>query len=127
LLDRVDRRNGRRFSPAAEAWLQGRTYSGNIRELRNLIERASLLADGDLIELAHLTDMPDGGGVSATQPANSTDFTVDRVMPLEMLEARYLHWARQRAGDDLAALARQLGVSLRTLYRKLQRASAGEH
>ncbi len=126
LLERVDRRNGRRFSAAAEAWLQGRTYSGNIRELRNLIERASLLADGESIELTHLTDMPDEAGAGVSPPTNSTDFTVDRVVSLEMLEAGYLQWARQRSADDLAELARQLGVSLRTLYRKLQHVNTGE-
>jgi two-component system response regulator HydG len=47
LLERVDRKPGRNFHPGALAWLSGRRYSGNIRELRNLIERATLLADGD--------------------------------------------------------------------------------
>ena len=50
LLERVDREAGRHFTPAALAWLAGRRYSGNIRELRNLIERASLLADGNTID-----------------------------------------------------------------------------
>lgn len=57
LLARVDRKKNRRFSPASLSWLSGRRYSGNIRELRNLIERATLLADGDVIETSHLTDL----------------------------------------------------------------------
>src|SRR5574343_665053 len=53
LLGRVDRKPGRRFSAAALEWHSGRRYSGNIRELRNLIERASLMADGEVIDLPH--------------------------------------------------------------------------
>ena len=57
LLERVDRKNRRRFTPAALAWLGGRRYAGNIRELRNLIERATLLADGEFIDVPHLTEL----------------------------------------------------------------------
>ena len=59
LLERVDRRPGRRLTSEALAWLTTRRYAGNIRELRNLIERATLLADGDLIDLPHLMEMDD--------------------------------------------------------------------
>ena len=41
LLERVDRKSDRRSTPSVLAWLAGRRYSGNIRELRNLIECAT--------------------------------------------------------------------------------------
>ncbi|MDP3537683.1 MAG: sigma 54-interacting transcriptional regulator [Azonexus sp.] len=118
LLGRVDRRKSRNFSGAALSWLAGRRYSGNIRELRNLIERATVLADGDSIELSHLIDMADD--VPPALPVSSGAFQVAEVIDLETLEMRYLEWARGRMGGDLAALAGQLGVSQRTLYRRLQ-------
>lgn len=118
LLGRVDRRKSRNFSSAALSWLAGRRYSGNIRELRNLIERATVLADGDSIELSHLIDMADD--VPPALPVSRGAFQVAEIIDLETLEMRYLEWARSRMGGDLAALAGQLGVSQRTLYRRLQ-------
>lgn len=118
LLERVDRIPGRYLSPSALAWLSGRRYAGNIRELRNLIERATLLADGESIELQHLTEMADD---LPALPVNvSGDFHLSEVIDLDSLESSYLAWAKKRLGGDLPALAQQLGVSQRTLYRKLQ-------
>ncbi len=123
LLERVDRKPGRKFSPAALAWLSGRRFSGNIRELRNLIERASLLADGDTLELPHLTEMAED--LPAVLPNASGAFQLAEVLDLESVEQRYLAWAVDRLGGDLPTLAGQLGISQRTLYRKLQAVRQG--
>jgi len=119
LLERVDRKSRRRFTPAALEWLGGRRYTGNIRELRNLIERATLLADGEFIDVPHLTELADDLP-PAEAPAVSGGFAISDVVPLATLEQRYLAWARARPGLDAATLAGRLGVSPRTLYRKLQ-------
>ncbi len=118
LLGRVDHKKGRRLTPAALNWLASRQYSGNIRELRNLIERATLLADGDLIELAQLQEMSDD--VAAAPCGDSNDFRVGEVLDLAVLEQRYLAWVKASSGLPPAALAERLGVSLRTLYRKVE-------
>jgi DNA-binding NtrC family response regulator len=118
LLERVDRRPGRTLTPAALAWLSGRRFSGNIRELRNLIERATLLADGDSIDLPQLLDMADD--IPAARVADDGAFRLGEIVDLGSLEKRYLAWAQQHAGNDPARLAEQLGISLRTLYRKRQ-------
>jgi transcriptional regulator with PAS, ATPase and Fis domain len=118
LLERVDRQPGRKFTPAALAWMSERQYGGNIRELRNLIERATLLADGDLIDLPHLDEMAEEP--SGAKSMNDDAFHLDQVIGLDALERRYLAWARAQHGQDTAALAASLGVSVRTLYRKLE-------
>ncbi len=118
LLERVDRKSKRRFSPAALYWLSSRRFTGNIRELRNLIERATLLADGEVIDVPHLTDMADD--LPAALPDSRDAFRLTEVIDLASVERRYLEWARTRPGSEPANLARQLGVSQRTLYRKLQ-------
>ncbi len=118
LLERVDRRAGRQLTPAALDWLAGRRYAGNIRELRNLIERATLLADGEIIDLPHLTEMAED--LPALPRMADSGFSVSSVVSLEVLEQGYLAWAKSQSGGDIARLATQLGVSQRTLYRKLQ-------
>jgi len=118
LLERVDREAGRKFTPAALAWLSARRYEGNIRELRNMIERASLLADGNLIDVAHFEDIPEG--MPRTRLANEAAFQVDQIVTLDALEQRYLGWAKGQDGIETEELATRLGVSQRTLYRKLQ-------
>ncbi len=120
LLERVDRRNGRRFTPAALDWLSSRHYAGNIRELRNLIERATLLVDGDALDAPHLASAADPEGDLSPRPAPAGAFAVGSLVPLERLEADYLNWAVARHAGDMASLAAALGLSLRTLYRKLQ-------
>ena len=124
LLERVDRRPGRRFTPAALAWLAARTYAGNIRELRNLIERATLLADGDSLDACNLEAAadPELEAPAPAQPSADGVFAVETTLPLTRLERDYLLWAVRRHPGDMAALATALGVSLRTLYRKLQEA-----
>lgn len=126
LLERVDRRPGRRFSPQALEWLAHRPYVGNIRELRNLIERATLLVDGEVIEAAVLADAADESVTPAAAPLPDTDFRLGSLRPLAEVEATYLRWAVGRHPGDMAALAAGLGLSLRTLYRKLQAARQDE-
>ncbi|WP_374279257.1 sigma-54 interaction domain-containing protein [Azonexus sp.] len=116
LLERVDRKPGRKFTAAALDWLAARRYPGNIRELRNLIERASLLADGDAIDVPHLSEMAEDDTAEGADGA----FRVDRLMGLGELENRYLDWAHRRSGGDVSILADALEVSRRTLYRKLR-------
>jgi len=124
LLERVDHRPGRHFSPDALAWLAERTWEGNIRELRNLIERATLMSDGDEISAARLAEVADDGGnspVASSIPATDTAFRIDTALPLEEMEARYLAWLMARPGAEVRRLAPCLGISERTLYRKLRR------
>lgn len=124
LLGRVDRKQGRAFTPRALNWLSGQRFSGNIRELRNLIERASLLADGDSIDVQHLLEMSDTPA-PPVQSGDTRGFSIDRLVTLDELEVAYLRWARLMHEGEMDELARQLGVSTRTLYRKFERLGAG--
>ncbi len=119
LLERVDRRSKRQFTSAALQWLSQRRYAGNIRELRNLIERATLMADGDSIDINHLQDQDDQP--ESIPLAADHAFRLDEIIDLDTLENRYMNWAMQRPGSTINELARQLGVSERTIYRKLNR------
>jgi DNA-binding NtrC family response regulator len=98
-------------------------FPGNIRELRNLLERGILLADDGVIQLRHLPpELLDDAAVMPVQAADESLSAVDRlpIMPLEALEAQYLTSVARRFSGDRQALAQKLGVSERTLYRKLK-------
>ncbi|MGE5490768.1 MAG: sigma-54 interaction domain-containing protein [Actinomycetota bacterium] len=125
LLERVDRKPGRSFTSDALEWLTNRRYPGNIRELRNLIERAALMSDHEVISREDLQGVDDeSGGERLALPA-AEGFAVAGVASLEELEASYVRWAAKECGGDLPRLAERLGVSVRTLYRKLKAAEAG--
>ncbi|MDE2584293.1 MAG: sigma-54-dependent Fis family transcriptional regulator, partial [Betaproteobacteria bacterium] len=84
LLERVDSRPGRRFSAEALAWLSRHRYAGNIRELRNLVERAALMTDGEEIgaaTLTEVTDVTDDGSIAAPA-ADANTFTLTGPLPL---------------------------------------------
>ncbi len=91
-------------------------FPGNIRELRNLLERAILLADGAILETRHFP-----GICNHASPPSESGPRFNNLLSLDELEQQYLHWAITRYPDDKGWLAEQLGVSERTLYRKLGR------
>ncbi|MCV6589418.1 MAG: sigma-54-dependent Fis family transcriptional regulator [Marinobacterium sp.] len=169
LLRRI--RDGEQYRVSDEAihYLRHYRFPGNIRELRNLLERAVLLADDGVILPRHLllemdggslthtewtpedvhTDMAQadmaqadmaqikgvaGGGASGSvaQPVLHTSFAPQRrpefeshtpqTLPVRTLaehEQRYLRQLQRQFRGDNRGLAQQLGISERTLYRKL--------
>lgn len=96
--------------------LQKYSYPGNIRELRNILERALLMARGGKITLRHLPQICKDGIESHTSGVRFSG-----LMPLEQLEEHYLRWALERHRGDKSELAKLLGVGERTLYRKLEK------
>lgn len=105
---------GRHLRLSAEALqrLSSYDFPGNIRELRNMLERAILLTDGEVIRLETLA-------LRATAPETAQAPQPREIVPLDVAERRYVRWALAQVGGDKARLARLLGISERTLYRKL--------
>jgi transcriptional regulator with PAS, ATPase and Fis domain len=118
--------SGKHLSASALRALQEHDFPGNIRELRNIVERAVLLTDGPRIEPEHLPQhlgadretsaSPPGHGSRQDWPWGA------ELLPLEEVERRYLRWVHAMHRGDRKALAERLGVSERTLYRKLRHA-----
>ena len=121
-LKRVAGGQNLRLSGSAIDALKRRRYLGNIRELRNLIERATILVDGEEISERHF-DMavPELAEAQSTSQPDGTCFVIHSLLPLDEVERRYIAWASARFDSDRAALAGQLSVSTRTLYRKLSK------
>lgn len=109
LLSRVAGERNLVITEQAMAMLCQYDYPGNVRELRNIIERASLLCDGTEIQPSHL-------------PAQICKHVPDKINTLSLPELE-----RQTLENRLAyhrgsrkMLAEELGISERTLYRRLK-------
>jgi DNA-binding NtrC family response regulator len=88
-------------------------WPGNIRELRNIIQRACVLADAPLLEIQDIPRLPD-----PTQSRPTADFDT---LPLEEIERRVILTRLERCNGNKTAAAAELGVTSRTLRNKLQR------
>jgi two-component system, NtrC family, response regulator AtoC len=100
-----------RFDPEALALLRGYDWPGNIRELRNTVERAVFLQTAGVVETEHL-------------PVDRMRATVHVPPPAEPLadpEAERIRAALERCAGSQTLAARELGISLRTLVNRLNR------
>ena len=100
------------FSPAATTALTTYKWPGNLRELRNVIERAVILCAGDRIELADLPEVFSG----ETNPTVAVGARVS----LDALEAEHIRRVLA-ISRNLDEAARTLGIDPATLYRKRQK------
>ena len=108
-------------TPAAERRLAEAQWAGNVRELRNVIERACILADGEFIterELASSVQV----APAPPEAAKAEAVPVPAEEPsLSQLECERIREVMQRTGGNKVAAARLLGLSRRALYRRLER------
>ncbi len=98
--------------------LKGNAYSGNIRELRNILARAVVLTNTNVIDQGIVRQALDTGQASVEQPAGKEHAEGD--LSLKEVEHRYLEQLMRQHGNDKERVAAIAGVSVRSLYRKLQ-------
>ena len=98
--------------------LRSHSFPGNVRELHNMLERACLLSDSGRIDPEHLPLL--GTNDSSVGYEMPIPVDVDRILSLEDVETRYIQWLGSRFGGSRAQLADRLGISERTLYRRLR-------
>src|ERR1019366_1832903 len=89
-------------------------FPGNVRELENVIERAVVLARGELLTEQ---DLPDA--VMKQQPTASTSLEFTIGTPLGEIETRVIRETLRHTKGDKSLAAQLLGISTRTIYRKL--------
>lgn len=114
LLERVAADRNLVISADALKLLLHHDYPGNVRELRNIIERASLLCDGEAIQPAHLPEEVRRARAVRASPA-------DKSPNLKELERQTLETRLEHHRGSRKILASELGISERTLYRRLKR------
>jgi NtrC-family two-component system response regulator AlgB len=102
------------FSAEAREALKRHAWPGNLRELRNTIERAAILAEGPEIGLADLPERVARGTIMAGE---ATTIEPGAAVSLERLEAEHIRRIISSA-PSLEAAAKTLGIDPSTLYRK---------
>jgi DNA-binding NtrC family response regulator len=119
---------------SAERMLVDAAWPGNIRQLRNVLERACMLAEGSVITEhdVHASLRPSSPMVSlaGSSPASRPpDQPVDLESGRELssLERQHIMKVIAETGGNKARAARQLGLSRRALYRRLERHGIAEN
>ena len=106
------RRDVKGLSAEAIERLKGHSWSGNIRELSNCIEKAVILSESELISVADL---------DIQQARSSGPVEVSSTDTLEETEEKAIRAAMARFGGNLSMVAKSLEISRPTLYAKLKK------
>ncbi len=106
----------REFSPAALECLAGYPWPGNIRELRNLVERLMIMAPGERIEAV---DVPLGEGAGESESGLFAAATFQAFK--DRSEAHFLDRKLRENGGNVSQTARNLEMQRSNLYKKIEK------
>ena len=112
------------LTPDAERLLAAAPWDGNVRQLRNVLERACILAEGEFITDADLVGLIAQSLIPPTPSPGSPDRAeASRDVPAPLIEIEREHIIRtlDQVRGNKAVAARLLGVSRRAFYRQLER------
>jgi DNA-binding NtrC family response regulator len=102
-----------RISENARMALQRYSWPGNIRELRNVLERAALLSDDGVIDKAGLE-------FEAPLRQDFTENATNGTLTLKEMEKRHILQALEAEGGNVVRAAQRLGMPRSSLYAKIQ-------
>src|SRR6185436_10789528 len=112
------------FEPGAEELLASYSWPGNVRELENAIERAVLLAEGNLVQVQNLPERiwssPRSAerGTPVVEASSQEDLSMKRAM--RSLEERYIRAALRRTRGNRTRASELLEISHRALLYKIK-------
>ena len=121
-LAQVNREEGasKKFSAASRHRMAAYNWPGNVRELKNMIKRAFIMAD-DMVEMDAL---PVGVAASAPAGAPSGSDPMQVGMSLADIERHFILATLEHFGGDKRKAAEVLGISLKTIYNRLNNYAA---
>src|SRR5499425_250647 len=96
----------------------GHTWPGNIRELRNVLERAAIMCEKDLITRASLP--PEFGKIAAKGPSDLSTIKFPVGTTVDAMERELFLQTLSATGNNKTRAAELLGISLKTLHNKLK-------
>lgn len=116
-LKEMYRRPTLEASPEALRWLRAQLFTGNIRELKNVVERVVLLSGHDRLEIADFE--------AQLQPAKASRKVLGGaelpLMQLDDMEKAMIIKAIELHNDNMTQVAKALGLSRGALYRRLEK------
>ena len=101
-------KTGLMLSGEAAEKLKAHPWEGNIRELQNVIEKAVIMCDGDIISPDHIE-------------LHTSQHPLNESQTLEEMERQTIAGAIAQCGGNLSQVAQQLGITRQTLYNKIKR------
>ncbi len=120
MLTKLNTNMGRHFSgltPEAMEKLKGYNFYGNIRELENILERAAIFSDGDLITAENIELR--GDVLRPDQQQKMAQFDDNETLSLKDVEKQAIEKALRRWEGNRTKAANELGITRRTLITKI--------
>jgi DNA-binding NtrC family response regulator len=113
----VYNRDALAISPAGLRWLQAQPWPGNVRQLRQWIERSALVSRHDTLEPADL----EASGAMETKGAPPDALPPVGSMTLDEIERAMIEKSLRHHAGNLTRVAESLGMSRPALYRRLEK------
>jgi DNA-binding NtrC family response regulator len=111
----------RRFNVAAQNRLRNYHWPGNIRELKNLVQRLLIVGVGEEVTLEEIDAALGAGAVEATVPGiPGAGFELPLREARERFERAYFEYHLEKAGGSVGKVASLSGLERTHLYRKLK-------
>lgn len=110
------------FSPTALDFMENHEWSGNVRELKNFIERSVLLARGDMIEIDSSIAKTSSNNPAPLQLSHASQEET-AIVPLSEFVYRYISEVLEKTGGNKSEAAKQLGITRQRLKRILNKSS----
>jgi len=110
------------IDPEALGTLMSYSWPGNIRELRNVLERAVIIAREGALHSRHFPpgfNLPKRPPTAVPTVVGSSGLTFEPGKPLHEMEEAYIRLTLKHTNNNRIRTAEVLGISLRTLYKRL--------
>ncbi len=119
---RIYKKEALRVSPNAMEYIKGLSFPGNIRELKNLVERVALIAVDPVLKIEDFQCLGLGANVKAQHsvPAIPGQFTLDE------MEKSMIEKTLKKTSGNLSEAARLLGLNRGQLYRRMEKFDLGK-
>jgi two-component system nitrogen regulation response regulator NtrX len=110
----------RRFSVGAQNFLRNQPWRGNVRELKNLVQRLLILGVGEDVSQEEVESGVGGGAGEQLAPAIPISFDQPLRQAREQFEKIYLEYQLHKHGGNVSQTAQEAGMERTHLYRKLR-------
>src|SRR5262249_12937343 len=111
----------RGLTPEAEALLVRYPWPGNVRQLKNVLERAVLLEEGDILRAEHLPPEVSGERASPARRREGSSYQT-----LAQIEEQHVRDVLRMTEGNKSRAARILGIARPTLIEKIKRMEGGD-